>query len=335
MKVKMKLDVQSIKNFMLEHGEKIAFAVVGVVFLMFVYSALKREALEADKQPERLQAKAREVQDHVTQSTFDATRDDLVPVDYVDRAKRDPIALVGFKVATPLNVRIFDSKAKRDNPEIFPLDELRADSGFGVFALQGAAGGDAKERAAQGGGRGGDVGFAPGPNSKTVGRAYAVITGLVPAQKQTQEYSRLFDNAQGADPVHDRPQYVRLVVERADVDPSQPDKTEKWTELPAVDEFTTKFEGTVPDRFSGKYLQAGLVDPLGPLVRRAWGESVTHPKIASAAAQAGDAANANGRQPERANVNAGAVDAILKQGGAGRRGCPARFRRRVSAVPLL
>ncbi len=244
MKVKTKLDVQSMKNFVLEHGEKIAFVVVGVVFLMFVYSALKRESLDAAKQPEMLEAKAREVEGHVSQSTFDSKQAGLALVDYVDRAKRERIDLVGFKVSNPINPHIFDSKAKRDNPEVFALEELRADSGFGVFALQGAAGGDAKDRAGAGGGGASDVGFVPSADSKTVGRAYAVVTGLVPAHKQTQEYSRLFDNAMDADPVRDRPQYVRLVVQRADVDPAQPDKIE-WKDLPAVDEFSTRFEGTM------------------------------------------------------------------------------------------
>jgi hypothetical protein len=115
-----------------------------------------------------------------------------------------------------------------------------------------------------------------------------------------------------------RPQYVRLVVQRADVDPTQPNKVE-WKDLPPVDEFTTRFEGNMADRFSSKYLQAGLVDPLGPLVRRAWGESVTHPKVAAAAAQAGDNV-ADNRAAERPKVGGAKVDDLLRQAGA--RGAP-------------
>jgi hypothetical protein len=53
MKVKAKFDVASIKTFFIEHGEKLAFAVVAVVFLLFTWGAVSREVLEADKQPDR------------------------------------------------------------------------------------------------------------------------------------------------------------------------------------------------------------------------------------------------------------------------------------------
>ncbi|MEX2114217.1 MAG: hypothetical protein WD845_13580 [Pirellulales bacterium] len=324
MKVKAKLDVQSIKNFALEHGEKVAFAAVGVVFLMFVYSALKREALQADKQPDKLQGKAQQVRSHITQSSFDPKRDGLALVDYVDRAKRDPIDLTGYKALRPLNPQIFDQKAKRDNPTILPLEELRADSGFGVFSLKGDAAADAKAAPA-GGGRAAEVGFNPGANSNPVGRGYTVVTGLVPVQKQSQEYSRLFDNAQDANPDRDRPRYLRLVVERAEIDPAQPDKLD-WKPLPPSNEFTSRFEGTIGEIISAKFREEGLVDPLGPLVRRSWGDSVNHPRIASAAAAAGEVANPGKPAAERRAGGAAAVRDLIESGrnaGGNRAAAPA------------
>jgi hypothetical protein len=317
MKVKAKLDLQAINNLALEHGEKVAFAVVGLVFLMFVYSALKRESLSADKQPDQLQAKAAQVQSHVNQSTFNAEGAGIILVDYVGRAKREQINLEPYKPANVLNKPIFDQKAKRDNPTIYPLEELRADAGFGMFALTGA-GVDAGK--AKGGAQAVGAGFAPGPDANIVGRGYTVVTGLVPYKKQSQNYSQLFDAAQAADPSHDRPQYVRLVVERAEIDPAQPDKLE-WKPMPDASEFVNRFAGTMGDVVPQKYRQDEIVAALGPLVRRPWGEAVNHPRIAAAIAQAGEALDA-GNQPQQARPPAGnaavqeMMNAAAKRGGA-------------------
>jgi hypothetical protein len=65
MKAKVKLDVASIKTWLMEHGEKVVFAVVALVFLGFVYSAARREVLDESKQPEKLQAIANDVRARV------------------------------------------------------------------------------------------------------------------------------------------------------------------------------------------------------------------------------------------------------------------------------
>jgi hypothetical protein len=306
MKVKTKLDLQAIKNLALEHGEKVAFAVVGLVFLLFVYSALKRESLSADKQPEQLQAKAGQVQSHVSQSTFDAKTANIAVVDYVDRAKREQINLGPYKPPKALNEPIFDQKAKRDNPTIYPLEELRADAGFGMFAITGAAADAGK---AQGGAQAVGAGFAPGADATIVGRGYTVVTGLVPYKKQWQNYSQLFDAAQAADPSRDRPQFVRLMVERAEIDPAQPDKLD-WKPVPDAKDFADRFAGIMGDVVPPKYRQDEIVAALGPLVRRPWGEAVNHPRIAAAIAQAGDAVDA-GNQPQQARAPGG--NAALEQ----------------------
>ena len=45
MKVKMKFDLGSIKSWLLAHGEKVAFGVIGVVFLLLLYSTVQQESL--------------------------------------------------------------------------------------------------------------------------------------------------------------------------------------------------------------------------------------------------------------------------------------------------
>jgi hypothetical protein len=305
MKGKMKLDLRSMKDFVVEHGEKLAFGVVAIVFAMFVYSALKREVLEAGKQPDQLRQMATQVQTHVEQSTFDAKREGLAVVDYVRRAKRDPVAADLFKLAVPvINPPIAEQKTKRDDPQVFPPEDLRVDAGFDVFALQSdkakeAAGSQAAPRRNEDGpvrqrvvaGRAAAAeAFKPRPESTLEPKAWAVVTGLVPWRKQTQEYSRVFDDAQGFNRELDVPQYMGARIERAQIDPSQPEKLE-WSKVDASVDFEAKWESAViSDVIREDYVEPALTARLGPIVTGTWDGSVSHPRIPLAAA--GDEARA-------------------------------------------
>ncbi len=283
MKVKMKLDLQSIKGFALEHGEKLALGVVAVVFLMFVYSALQREVLEADKQPGELASKAQQVRDHASRSAFDPTRDGLAVVEYADRARRDTVDVTLFAAPRAFNPPIADPKTKRNDPTLLPIEELRADSGFGVFALSEAGTGAAADNRKQkkgpaSGGGASDAGHKPTADARLMGRPYVVVTGLVPRRQQAQEYARAFEGALGEDPGRDRPQYESCTLERAEIDPKQPNQLE-WKEAPPSDNFVSQWETTMPDVVNDDLLEENLVASLGPLVGAKWGDAVTHPKL--------------------------------------------------------
>ena len=138
MKVKMKFDLASIKAWLFEHGEKLAFGTMVLVFLMFAYSALQREVLDPTKGETRLSETARAVTDHVSKSTWDVKNAGVQIVDYKERAKRDPVPPEAFATNKPLAWPIFDPKGKRDDPEIYSIEEPRASAGVGTFALKGA-----------------------------------------------------------------------------------------------------------------------------------------------------------------------------------------------------
>ena len=60
MKVKVKFDLASIKGWLFEHGEKLVFGIMLLVFLMMIYSATQREVLDASKEPDKLRSLAEE-----------------------------------------------------------------------------------------------------------------------------------------------------------------------------------------------------------------------------------------------------------------------------------
>jgi hypothetical protein len=223
MKAKMKFDLGAVKRFVIEHGEKLAFGAAALLFLLFVYSAFTREVLSADKQPEKLRDTANQVQSHVQQSTFDPKRENIAVVSYATRAKRIPLVLENYAGKTLLNGPVGEQKPKREEPATMVVEDLRGGSGFGTFALRGGAvaadatvrRGDAAPAASaaqivQRRAQTSEPAHRPSPDAKMEGRAWAVVTGLVPLRKQTLEYVRVFDNAEGFDASRDRPVYLSL-----------------------------------------------------------------------------------------------------------------------------
>jgi len=285
MKMKVKFNLSSVKDFLLEHGEKLAFGVVGLVFLMFAYSAIKLESLDSTKQPEALRSKADQVRTHVEQSKFDAGKEKVAVVDYNTRAEVKPVALTSYLVKGIFNPPLADARTRREDPVTFPIEELRADSGYGSFALSG--GGKAAGAQPQGGaptapprGTGKqEVGaFSPSPESALQARPYVIITGLVPWNKEVQEYNRVFHNADGGDRNRDVPHYEGFTLERAELNPAQPDKLD-WQPLKVDRQFVSSWEGYMSEIAHKDYVEPMMTSRLGPLVTARWGESASHPKI--------------------------------------------------------
>jgi hypothetical protein len=214
---KPKLDLAGIKTWLLSHGEKVAFGIVALLFLMFVYSALQLESLEANYEPEKLKQLATTVQEHVKNSGWDPKREKVQVVNYAERAKAKPLTVGVFSTPTPWNPRDTDPKSKRGKPEVLTVEELRVSAGMDLFTLKAGAGGAAGE-------------------SKIKAQPWAVVTGLVPIAKQRQVYAGAFAEAVEYQPNRDVPSYLQPVLERAVVDPAKPDQL-TWEKVPEATAF--------------------------------------------------------------------------------------------------
>ena len=267
MKVKMKLDLASIKSWLLNHGEKVAFGLILLVFVLFTYSALQRESLEATKAPERLQELASTVQNHVTNSKWDANRQKIQVIDYQLRAQSKPVDNTAYKQAFPLNPPIAEDKAKRDAPTILGPEELQVRAGFGVFAFRGANASPTTPAA-------GDPKASEGELKP---QAWVVVTGVVPVQKQEQEYQRVFERAAGGSG-QDVPVYAVPILERVEVDASNKELG-AWQPVPDPRPFEEKWQGKSEEIASQKYIDPNLTGNLGPLHNGSWDVAVTHPKV--------------------------------------------------------
>jgi hypothetical protein len=303
MKVKVKFDLASVKSWLFEHGEKVAFGLMVVVFLLFSYSAAQREVLDDSKQPDKLKSVADRVTSHVASSPWKADNPEVQLVNYQARAKRDEVRPEDFAITEVWNRPIVEAKGKREDPEIFNAEQIQVSAGTAPFAFKGAAaagagqGTTAPARPTRGQSSDSSRGFAPSGNSKLEPQSWVVITALVPVEKQAAEYERVFSQSQGGNPQRDTPKYLGKIVERAEFDPKQPDKLD-WQPLKPLPQWEQRWEGTMSEMVDARYIEPVLADPLGPKVGEDWPQDlVGHPSLAvtavNATAKAAPAATAS------------------------------------------
>ncbi len=135
MKPKLKLNASALKELALQHGEKAGFALGVLLLVMFIWSAAKTEVLGPEKQPDKLEDAATKTDNHITGAKWDPVAKGIEVVDYVQRAKRDPLNEKDYRLKNYLTNPVFNTKGKRPDPKIFAVEELQATAGLGVFAF--------------------------------------------------------------------------------------------------------------------------------------------------------------------------------------------------------
>jgi hypothetical protein len=131
-------------------------------------------------------------------------------------------------------------------------------------------------------------GFKPGASCKLQPQAWVVVTGLIPIEKQRQEYARVFDRALDENRERDTPHYWAAKVQRTEVSDSDPNKVD-WKPIEDPDKFEEQWENKINEIIDPAYIDPNLTADLGPLVGTDWGEAVAHPKIPLASAQSREA----------------------------------------------
>lgn len=263
MKLKISLDSRSIKQFFVDHVEKIIFGIVVVVFLLFVYKAVARNKL--DWQPQDLVQDAEQAKKRIQE-----TKPTPIPIrEFTKEAAgiRRPIAEADYTYKVAWDPLIFAENVPRGLPVLFPIKDLRANAGNGAFAM---APEDEEEE---------DESV-----STTRGQRWVVLTGLIEHRKQKEAYDTAFQEAAQWDPQRDYPDYVFYRVERAEVDPRVETAELKWTPIHVMNMLALQDLWLQPgvELVDPMYLppprgSVTLAYPLGPLQNREWGPEVAHP----------------------------------------------------------
>ena len=279
MKLKISFDKKTIGNFFLEHAEKVVFGFFVLVFASIIYGAMMNRE-KFDKAPKQLSDQcdsAKRVLEGERQVPFNAP-DYKKIADKIAEVSKQGIDVKSYECDLAWDKPLFGLKGKRDQPELFDVQELRAAADFGAFqilaspAAEGPAG-----RNPRPGARGIPQGGAGA--TATQGKRWVVLTGLVPIEQQASAYKNAYRDAIAYDPVRDVPTYAGYYVERAEINSPADIKKPTWIQFFSVDvekDTTKDWSQTQPEVVDAKYVNPILTFPLGPLQNRNWGKNIAH-----------------------------------------------------------
>jgi hypothetical protein len=293
MKKKLNLGSGGIKGLILKHIEK---AVLGIVVVLFVLLVVRSMGLQGDfaLKPDELQEASLQAETTIKQPKPPLKEKITVPHwDDIARGIDDDVLANPYSLPLRWMHPLFPGATLRTEPEVFPLEELRAETGFGGIQMSmagmgaGSAVGAAAESAmpsAMPSGFGAEGGMAMDAPGNVKGQRWVVLTGLLPYKKQWLEYGRVFRNAELKDPRRDVPQYIHYQVQRAEVTPGVDPQPEDWKPINVVRELvkTRAWAGAQPEVIFPRFLHPPVPNmvpmafPLPPIARKVFGEEVAH-----------------------------------------------------------
>jgi hypothetical protein len=299
-------DKEAIVGFLLRHGEKFLVAIVGLSALGLAWGgvdAVRSKAVSAQQRPEAI---ARQVSD----SALHIDREKTAPAG--EKWSRPPLATAidpwrKPTVAEPpplavLDRPLFEDLAKRSQPDVLPIEDLRAVAGLAVLpvkelvkepiATADRPRGRLREPAA--GDKPPDQAAAQPPAGANQARGriapYVVVTGLIPVSRQAAEYRRRFEGVGFQDAKRDSPLWADWTIERTLVG----DETEGWAAIDlveAVRRWQAEWTGVAGDTVPATFLLSEAEDrrnpkitppycgPLPQLLRGSWGATGLHPLV--------------------------------------------------------
>jgi hypothetical protein len=325
----MRPSLEAVGGFLLRHGEKVVGSLALLAALAIAWSgidAVRSQGVKDEQQPDEIQEKAEEADTHVGRAK-EAPRDFLAthaPLPERLDAWRLPVppwrGVAELELADPpplslLDKPLFEELAKRTKPEVFPVEDLHAAAGIALLATKAPAGGRDVAPAATGSGK-----LTP----------YVVVTGLIPAAKQRDEYRSRFQGVGFKDAKRDAPLWSDFELERTAVVPGAADTWEPIDLAVAARSWAREWAALEPGQLPPTWQLAANEDArspqttpvafCGPLPTRVddgWGLDELHPRIvAQLAAQPRPKTDRGDREPEAPSPDAG-------PGGPGFDGAPA------------
>ena len=239
-----KLSAEKLLSLVVQHGEKLLLALALLCSLPLAWGGLR--ALQKDRLPEDLSPKelsdraaqaSRRIEQDVASDQKKPLRDalkgpDLNAVTTLESWRVQELAAGPSSLGLDRPLR--GDLRKRGTPTIFPLEQVTAVAGVAAIAKQEmiAAGGDFAPFNPSGDptGTGTPTAVVSSPPAELM--PYAIVSGLIPYQKQVQEYEARYAATSFTDPARDLPIWRDVEVERQEV---SSDSEGEWQKL-AIDE---------------------------------------------------------------------------------------------------
>jgi len=314
-KPKINLSGEAIKEFFINHGEKVGGGIAAAVMIGLIVLGLSQKRRSSDDAPEKIQQQAELVRKQVE----DPPKTPVVPVAKkytvapvlarIDEKESRVVSLPKVPGVDGLGGHSLERKPLREMPTFFAIEELQAFQDRAPILFKGAAaapagpagpapakGGSLLERAAGGGGSA-DAPVAVS-NYLPQGRNFIMITGLIPLLKQQREYdSRFADADSPAEPAaapggekkvnpYGEVQYRVYAMERVEVvngKEGTPTKVDLGPAFRERNSWAVTTEDVVPSEYllnSDAKFNIPLAFPLPPLGIRKWDARAGHPKLA-------------------------------------------------------
>ncbi len=288
----------NIKSFFVQHVEKILLVSIIPAAGFIAYQGTTFKLLPW--QPDDLKSLADRAETHVKTSEHMAVDEGIELTRYNERATwiKYGVQEELYLTPTPWMPSLFPEKYPRGIVELYAVSELKAASGLGAVSVGAplevlqVIRPDLYEKAttpttgtATTTGGGGSTGS--GTTGLRTGERWAVITGLIPVQRQLEAYVSAYSNSVAPDPLRDTPYYFTYDVERAEVVPGRGLSNLRWEKIDVEDQTRRKQE------LWGSSLGMDPVDPtyMAPItgvpgslpmsyflppVNRKFGEEVAH-----------------------------------------------------------
>jgi hypothetical protein len=244
--MKVAFNKEALVGFLVNHVEKLLVGVVAVCGLGLAFGglqAVQSRMLSEEHSPTRIETSAREAENKIDQASrppIGKLRSGAKRLEEVLEPWSRP-EIPRFTGLVGVNRPLFGDVKKRDQPTVYPLEELRVIAGVAPLALRDVGAAMAGGMAV--GGPAGVPEMGPGSDPSMIGMPaeqpgvvfpkasltpYCMLTGLIPMRKQLDEYIDRFATASLRSEQADIPRWTDFMIERAEVLPSG---REEWKRI--------------------------------------------------------------------------------------------------------
>ena len=164
MKTKLKFDMDKVKEFGKEHGEKFGLALAVLILGSFIVKAVSRDRLPEQLEPDKIVNQSHAADAKIKSVPTPPPGQEVVPIKLGQVGNEIGFGPKGVDVLELTRQPIQDP-VKRVDPSLFAVEELRAVPFRGAITMNAAAGG-----------------IAPAPGPAPAGPAAAPAPGLVPGR---------------------------------------------------------------------------------------------------------------------------------------------------------
>lgn len=289
MKAKLNFDQAKIKDFAIQHTEKVVFAVFGLVLLYFAYSGLMHETYT--KVPSDLENEIRMANSHISDST-PPEKPEKGPIEIPPIEENlKPVDLNAYATRAVVRPNVRDLGTKRGNPMIVPPNDLHVSAAIGAVKLK-------------------DPPAPADPNAELIetrGIALTTITGIVQLDRQIDEFHEAFAAAIEKTGGDKEPAYIYHQVQRQELGPDG--KPSPWLDINTsatknkIAEWIADNNGQ-QELVAAEHIRQAICLSLPPIMGHKFGEDAAHPDLVTVKEDAAvevepEAANAEPAGPDR------------------------------------